>query len=348
MGRACIFWLILVLCLSSLGGISIVMTTPDSSSLESTSEIHDLRISQVCTEVETLFERTIILSQVWDRLVLNMTVQNHGDHLENVFLKVTANGAPVQASFSAFEEVGLIQAFSYQFEVPQTLFMTLNCSDQTQVQFEILVLLDFGVTLGAPIVDFAIRRAQLIALNLVKPLERQLLPLFQANQYQIQPVKYSFLKKNFLISPVLYVQIPEDMQLHCTMSVLLRGTKINFVTIDDQTFYPSETDFMINFNITKMHSLVSQDLFLTMVISPEYEGLYGLTQIVVETSIVGVLLPLSNQSFVNVLGTHPVPVIIMFPILLVILFGIPYYLVYQEHVSPRDKNIIDPQKQTKL
>ena len=345
MGR---FWLILILSLYSLGGISVVMTTPDSSSSEITTETHDLRISQVCTEVETLFERTIILSQVWERLVLNMTVENHGDHLENVFLKVTANGAPAQESFSAFEEVGLIQAFSYQFEVPQTLLMTLNCSKQSQVHLDILVLLDFSKTLGPPTVDFVIHGAKLIALNLIKPLERQLLPLLQVNQYQIQPVKYSFLKKNFIISPVLYVQIPEDMQLHCIVSVLLRGTKINFLTIDDQTFYPSESDFMINFNITKTSFLVSQDLFLTMVISPEYEGLYGLTQIVVETSIVGVLLPLSNQSFVNVLGTHPVPVIIMFPILLVILFGIPYYLVYQEHVSPRDKNIIDPQKQTKL
>ena len=348
MGRACIIWWILVLSLSSLSGISAVMTTPDSSSSKITSETHDLRISQVCTEGETLFERTVILSQVWDRLILNLTVQNHGDHLENVFLTVIANGALVRASFSAFEEVGLIQAFSYQFEVPQSLLITLNCSDQTQVNLEISVLLDFGMTLGAPIIDFAIQGAQLIALNLVKPLERQSLPLLQANQYQIQPVKYSFLKKNFLISPMLYVQIPEDMQLHCTVSVLLRGTKIKFVTIDDQTFYPNENDFIIDFNITKTSTLVDQDLFLTMVISPDYEGLNGLTQIVVETSVVGVVLPLSNQPFANVLGAHPVPMIIMFPVLLVTLFGIPYYLVYQEHVSPRDKDIIDPQKQTKL
>ncbi|MFX1535909.1 MAG: hypothetical protein ACFFDI_16965, partial [Promethearchaeota archaeon] len=191
-----------------------IYITGVTSSSAGTIEVHDLRISQAVTEVETVFERTIFLSQIWDRLVLNMTVHNRGDHLENVFLKVIANGAPVQATFSAFEEVGLVQAFSYQFEVPQVLMLSLNYSKQTQVQLDILIVLDFGVTLGAPIVDFAIQSAQLIALNLAQPFKRQDLPVFQVNQYQIQPVKYSFLKKNLLFSPVLYVQIPEDMQLH--------------------------------------------------------------------------------------------------------------------------------------
>ncbi|MFX1515753.1 MAG: hypothetical protein ACFFC6_05545 [Promethearchaeota archaeon] len=343
MGRSCSFWLILILMLSLFGGMSVVIATPDYSFSGITSETHDLRISQVCSNVETLFERTVILSRVWDRLILNMTVQNHGDHLENVFLRITTNEAPIQASFSAFEQVGLLQAVSYQFEVPQTLVMTLNYSEQTQaLLLEISVLLDFTTTLGTPKVDFTIQEAQLIALNLVEPLKRQTLPLIQVNQYLIQPVKYSFLKKNLYISPVLFVNIPENTQLHCTVSVLLHGTKIKYLTIDDQTFYPSETDFMINFNLSKTRSLVGQELFLSMVISPDYEGLNGPTQIVVETSVVGRLQPFASQQAINVLGAHPVPIIIMFPVLLVLLFGIPYYLVYQEHLSPREKNIIDP------
>ena len=348
MGRSYLFWLILILNLLLFNGVLTVIAIPDYSFSEITSETHDLRISQVCSNVETLFERTVILSRVWDRLVLNITVQNHGDHLENVFLRITTNDAPIQASFSAYEEVGLLQAVCYQFEVPQTLVMTLNYSEQTQVHLGILVLLDFATTLGAPIVDFTIQECQLIALNLVKPLQRQPLPLFQVNQYLIQPVKYSFLKKNLYISPVLYVNIPENMKLHCTVSVLLHGTKIKYLTIDDQTFYPSETDFLISFNLSKTSSFVGQDLFLAMVISPEYEGLNGPTQIVVETSVVGILILLSNQPSVNVLGAHPVPALIMFPILIISLFGVPYYLVYQEHLSDRDNTILDPQKQTKL
>jgi hypothetical protein len=277
-----------------------------------------------------------------------MTVQNRGDHLENVFLKVIASGAPVQATFSAFEEVGLVQAFAYQFEISQTLLTTLNYTGQTQVQLDIILVLDFGVTLGTPMVDFTIQGAQLIALNLAQPLERQSLPLLQANKYQIRPVKYSFLKKNLILSPVLYIQIPEEMQLHCTISVLLHGTKINCLTIDDQTFYPSENDFKIDFNITKTTSTNNQDLFLRMIISPDYEGLEVPTTIIVEVTAVGVLQSRSSAPFVNVLGVHPIPVLIMFPILIISLFGVPYYLVYQEHLSDRDNDILDPQKQTKL
>ncbi|MFX1506074.1 MAG: hypothetical protein ACFFDC_08160 [Promethearchaeota archaeon] len=324
------------------------VTPSASSSTNIPFETHDLRISQVVTEVETVFERTIIPSQIWDRLVLNMTVQNRGDHLEHVFLKVTANGAPVQATFSAFEEVGLVQAFSYQFEVPQMLLVTLNYSKQTQVQIDIMLVLDFGVTLGAPMVDFVIQGTQLIALNLAQPLVNQPIPLLQANQYQIQPVKYSFLKKSLIISPILYVQIPEEMQLCCTVSVLLHGSKINSLVIDDKTFYPSENDFKIEFNLTKTPPTINQDLFLTMIISPDYASLEGPTQVNVEVTVVGVLQSRSSDPFMNVLGSHPVPVLIMFPFLIITLFGIPYYLVYQEHVSDRDNHLLDPQKLTKL
>jgi len=52
------------------------------------SETFDLRITRVVSEVETTFKRNLVLSRVWDRLVLNMSVQNFGDDLENVFLKI--------------------------------------------------------------------------------------------------------------------------------------------------------------------------------------------------------------------------------------------------------------------
>ncbi|MFW9903662.1 MAG: hypothetical protein ACFFFH_04975 [Candidatus Thorarchaeota archaeon] len=346
MDRSGIF---LGLILASILLFTCIGVSPSSSSSTSIySETHNLRISQVLTEVETEFKRTIILSRIWDRLVLNMTVQNRGDFLENVFLKVIANGAPVQATFSSFEEIGLVQAFSYQFEVPQMLLVTLNYSKQTQVQLDITIILDFGVTLGTPVVDCLIQGAQLIALNLAQPIESQILPLLQANQYQIQPVKYSFLKKNLILSAVVYVHIPEDMQLLCTVSVLLHGTKINYLTIEDQIFYPSGNEYMIAFNLTKTLPSVGQELFLTMIVSPDYDSLDVPTQVIVEVTAVGVLQSRSNAPFVNVLGVHPVPALIMFPILIISLFGVPYYLVYQEHISDRDNNILDTQKQTKL
>ena len=85
-----------------------------------------------------------------------------------------------------------------------------------------------------------------------------------------------------------------------------------------------------------------------MIISPDYDSFYVPTRVVVEVTAVGVLQSHSSAPFVNILEVHPIPVIIMFPILIISLFGVPYYLVYQEQSSDPDNNILDPQKQTKL
>ena len=68
-----------MLSILSFYGVLVIEITATYPSLDPFSETHDLRISQVLTEVETTFQRTIILSQVWDRIILNITVQNDGD-----------------------------------------------------------------------------------------------------------------------------------------------------------------------------------------------------------------------------------------------------------------------------
>lgn len=315
----------------------------------STSETFDLRISQIVTEVESTFQRKIVLSRAWDLLILNMSVQNFGDRLDNVFLKVKTNGAPTQSTFSTFEDVGLIQAFCYQFELPQTLVLTLNCTKQTEIQLEILVILDHGVSLRDTNVNFSVQKAQLIALDLLPPVEREILPLLSADhQFQIQPVKFSFQKKNLLASPILLVQVPPGMQLACTVSVTLQGTGIDYLMVDEQTFHASERSHSISFNLTITETSENQVLPIKVLVAPDYEGLSGLTRIFLSFTISAVLEPLPSSPFVHVLGAHPIPGWLMFPILLIGLFGVPYYLVYQEHLVNRDENIIDPKKLTKL
>jgi len=313
------------------------------------SETFDLRITRVVSEVETTFKRNLVLSRVWDRLVLNMSVQNFGDDLENVFLKIYTNGAPIQATFSTSEEVGLVQAFSYQFEIPQTLILTLNNTKQTELQLEILLLLDHRVSLRDPYVNFHIQKAELIAFELPQPLTREFLPVFNANhQYQIQPTRYSFLRKNLFITPVIYVQVPSGMELICTVLITLQGTGINYLTVDDQTIDVSEKSHSISFNSTMSKLYEDQDLSLTVSVAPDYEGLSKLTRVILSISVIGVLESRSTSPFVDVLGSHPIPGVLMFPILVISLFGIPYYFVYQEHLVDRDEDILDPKKQTKL
>ena len=91
-----------------------------------------------------------------------------------------------------------------------------------------------------------------------------------------------------------------------------------------------------------------QGLPLKILVAPDYEGLSGLTNISLSFTASGRLESVPISSFDDVLGSHPVPGWLMFPILLVSLFGVPYYLVYQEHLTSRDNNILDPKKQTKL
>lgn len=312
-------------------------------------EIYDLGISEVVTDIEATFQRNIVLSRVWDRLLLNICVQNFGDNLDQVFLKVKTNEAPAQATFNTLEQVGLIQAFSYQFEIPQTLVLTLNNTKQTEITLEIFILLDHGVSWRDPNVQFSIKEIQLIALDLAQPLEREPLPIYNAqHQYQIQPVKYSFLKKNLLASFILYVHIPSGMQLAASVTIILQGTRINYITVYEQIFNANKRSNSISFNLTMPETSEDQDLFLTVSIAPVYDGLSELTIIRLSIAIEGVLQQSFSSPFVDVLGSHPVPGVIMFPILLISLFGVPYYLVYREHLLDRDENILDPKSKTKL
>ncbi|MHA2243994.1 MAG: hypothetical protein ACXADY_03415 [Candidatus Hodarchaeales archaeon] len=329
---------------------SVTIAIPQSPIIATTvSETFDLRISQIVSEVESTFQRKVVLSRAWDLLILNVSVQNFGDRLDNVFLNVKTNGVSTQSTFSTFEEVGLIQAFCYQFEMPQSLILTLNNTKQTEIQLELVVLLDPGVSLRGPNLNFSVQKAQLIALDLIQPVERENLPLFSANhQFQIQPVKFSFQQKNLLASPLLLVQVPPGMRLACTVSVTLQGTGINYLMVEEQTFSTSGRSHSISFNLTITETSENQGIPIEVLVAPDYEGLSGLTRLFLSFTIFAVLEKLPSSPFVHELGAHPIPGWLMLPILLISLFGVPYYLVYQEHLVNRDETIIDPKKLTKL
>ncbi len=331
--------------LGSISTATVHNTTTEITPLEK----FDLGLTGVITEVESSFKRNMVLSKTWDHLVLNMTIQNFGDPLDNVFLKVNVNGVPTQATFSTLEQKNLAKAFYYQFEVPQTLVMILNHTKQTEVELEILVILDHAVALRNLYVNLSINCAELIGLNLVEPYERGNLPIFPVNHlYQIQPAKFSFLKKNLLASIILFVQIPSEMRLDCTISATLEGVGIDYLKVDDQTFYPNRSTRSIDFNYSISEISNDQGLPLTILVAPDYEGLSGLTNISLSLAVSGELESIPESSVNDVLGSHPIPGWLMIPVLIVGLFGVPYYLVYQEHITSRDNNILDPKKHTKL
>lgn len=315
---------------------------PNNTSI--VSESINLGISRTITEVETSFKRNLVLSRVWDRILLNMSVQNFGDQLDSISLNVKTNGAPVKATFRKSEQVGLIQAYSYQFELPQILSIILNYTGQTEIQLEILLQLDHDVSWRDPLVDFYVQEARLILLDLGEPWESQL--LYNADHlYQIQPVKYSFLEKDLLASLILFVHMPPQMQLLCTISIRMQPIGVNYLKVDDQTLSVSKGSHSIRFN-SSLTKTDKEPLFL--LISPDYESLSETTRIVLSISVVGIYQSRSTYPFGDILGSHPVPGVLMIPLLLIGFFGVPYYMIYREHLTEREQTILDPKKQTKL
>lgn len=312
-------------------------------------EKFDLGITEVMTEEEISFHRNIVMSQTWDQLLLNMSVQNFGDILENVYLQVKINNNFIQGTFSNLEEVGLVKAFSYQFEIPQTLLLVLNYTKQIEIKMEILVILDFGLMWHDPYVNFSIYGTELIGINLIQPYETEILPLFNVHhQYQIQPAKFSILEKDLLASPILFVRIPSEMQLDCMFLVTLEGIGIHYVTINDCSFYTNKASQTTNFNLSIIETTETQGLSMKVIVTPDYEEVTEVTYVSLSIYAFGVLNSTPVSPFDDALGSHPISSWLMFPILLVCLIGLPYYFVYQEHLVDKDKNILDLKTKTKI
>ncbi|UCE13419.1 MAG: hypothetical protein JSV04_14700 [Candidatus Heimdallarchaeota archaeon] len=315
----------------------------------SISEKYDLGITEIITEEEISFHRNIVVPRTWDQLLLNMSVQNFGDSIENVFLQVKTNGNLSEDTFSSLLDVGLVEAISYQFEIPQTLLLALNYTKQTEIILDILVIIDFGLVWHSPNVNFFINGAELIGIDLSQPYVNENLPLFNVHhRYQIQPAKFSILEKDLLASPILFVRIPSEMQLDCMFLVTLEGIGINYVTINDFSFYSSKGSQATNFNLSIKETSETQGLPLKVVVTPDYEEVLELTPVLLSIYAFGVLHSPPTSTFDDVLGSHPIPAWLMFLILLVCLIGVPYYCVYREHLEDKDKNPLTPNQKLKF
>ncbi|MFX0050557.1 MAG: hypothetical protein ACFE8U_04625 [Candidatus Hermodarchaeota archaeon] len=308
----------------------------------------DLGINEVVNETESVFQRNLFLSRSWNKLILNLSVQNFGDSLDKVVLQITTDGVQVQAIFNTLEQVGLIKAIAYQFEIPQSLIVHLNFTGQKELQLEIRLLLDHIVSWRSPKVNFKINKAELIGLNSSHINDNEELILLAANhQYQIQPADFSMLEKKLLAQSYFFASFPEDKQLDCTITVVSQGAELNYVSVDEEIFYSNKSQ-EIRFNWAFDYLPVNQFFLLNIIISPDYDNLNGITEIRISLNISGTLIQKANLSFEEFLGSHPIPGWLMHFILLIILFGIPYIKVYQEQVANQDERILDSKKQTKL
>ncbi len=307
----------------------------------------DLEISKIITESETTFFKSIFLERYWDNIVLNMTIQNFGDPLDGVVLRVSINDHIYQHAFNTWEQVGLIKAISYQFELQKNLILPLNISIKDLINIEILVILDHTVSVRKPNINFSVDQAEILTFDDPLPYEKMILPLFGAKQqYIIQPAELIFLEKKILAKTFLFSKIPHEMKLDTTISIELTGVGFDTVQINGDSFYPNSKSILI-FNLTikdKFDDFIS----LNFIVYPDYYQIHELTEINMLISISGKLKESPRSESKTELGPNPIPWWLMYPLILIGLFAFPYYSVYQEHLMKRDEEFIDLKRNIKL
>ena len=318
-----------------------------SSNNAITIEVIDLGLSDVITQSETTYNRTIFLEKEWNEIVLNMTIQNFGDPLDGVFLQVNMENYSSQRTFSKLEQVGFVKAISYQFELQQNLVLPVDYSDDGFVKIQILVILDHTASVQIPIISFSINQTEILVFDNPQPDENVLLPLFGGNQqYLIQPSSIFFLEKKIVVHTYLFSKIPFDMQLDATVTLSLDGVGFDKVQINGESFASKGNNYLI-FNLSLTESS-SHFCSLDFIIYPSYNQLSDLTEVSLFISISGKLNELSGSNSKNKLDPNPIPWWLMYPIILIGLFAFPYYYVYKEHLMARDEEFLDPKRSIKI
>jgi hypothetical protein len=178
----------------------------------------DLQLSEEIFISEVYFQRTFFLEKEWDLLVLNLTVQNLGDPFNGVVLQVHIDDNIISYRYNALEQIGLVKAYSYQFELHQNLILPLNYSGSGIKQIEIRIILDHVPSVILPNVNFSIVQGEILAFDYLQPTNNMQLPISSSNyQYLIQPANLVFLQKKLCLTTYLFCQIPSGMQLDSTI-----------------------------------------------------------------------------------------------------------------------------------
>lgn len=318
-----------------------------SSNNAITVEVLDLGLSDVITQSETTYNRTILLEKDWDQIVLNMTIQNFGDPLDGVFLQVNMENYSSHRTFSKLEQVGFVKAVSYQFGLQQNLVLPVDYSGEGFIKIQILVILDHTASVQIPIISFSINQTEILVFDNPQPYEDVLLPLFGGNQqYKIQPASIIFLEKKLVVHTYLFSKIPFDKQLDATVTIRLDGVGFDKVQINGESFDSKGNNFLM-FNLSLTESS-AQFYSLDFIIYPSYTQLSDSTIVSLFISISGKLNELTGSNSRNKLDPNPIPWWLMYPLILIGLFAFPYYNVYQEHLMARDEEFLDPKRNIKL
>ncbi len=328
--------------------ISTGLVSETQSTNENSSQVIDLFFSREMHEAETHYQRLVILtSDNWDILMLKMLVQNFGESLDNVLISVRSNEEIIERTFHTYEQSGLRNSLAHQFEQVQELVVPLNFTNREQISLSLTVMLDSLISWREPNYNFSIFSTSLHCVNLVQPEEQiQRLPVISSSHtYVVQPSQISLFSKKILSRCFIPISIPDGMELNSILNITMLGASFDFLTLGfGANLANGRNEAQINTTITSKG--INEHIWeLQLYTLPSFSSNDEFVSIRIFVEAQGILKPLNIDKNEEFFTTHPIPGIIMIPLLIFILFGIPYYYVYQEELTDKNDQIIEYDKE---
>ncbi|MHA1975103.1 MAG: hypothetical protein ACTSW1_19110 [Candidatus Hodarchaeales archaeon] len=300
-------------------------------------DTYNLGIGETTSEIESNYTRFVALRDIRDYSIINFSVLNEGEPISSVTLQVKIANDLVVKTFRTTEKTALVETLSYQFELPQNLYIALNTLPSKDLSIEISVIIDPVIDWRESDISLKIEKVELVCFDTFELQEEdfnELLLLPEKQIFHLTPSKYTFLRKKIVIEGMTFVALPDDQVLECSVELKTDKIPILSVSVEDKTYYfNGENEIIINFTTTLTEN------FLSLVIEPDYESLISESNIEIRLAIQGRLI--KGDSLVLLKSKHPIPEWIMLPILVSILFGLPYYYAYQDMLTEKDKEILD-------
>ena len=314
---------------------------------ESSDQIIDLFFSSEMYEAEVHYQRLVILpSGNWDKFVIKMLVQNFGESLDNIFVSVRSNEESVEKIFNTYEQSGLRNSLAYQFEQVQEIIIPLNVTNVEQISLSLTVILDSLISWREPNYNFSIISTSLYCINFVHPEQNiQRLPIFSpSHTYVIQTTQIPLFSKKILSKCFVPILIPEGMELNALLNITMVGGSFDFLSLDfDSNTANGENNVQINTTING-EKLKEQFWEIHLYILPSFYSSDDFVSITISVEVHGILKKIARNNDEELLSSHPIPGLIMIPLLVFILFGIPYYYVYQEELTEINDQILEHDK----
>jgi len=324
---------------STTGFISKTRLTEEDSNY-----IIDLSFSREMYEAEAHYQRLVILpSGNWDKLVLKMIVQNFGESLDNVFISVRNNEETIECIFKTYEQSGLRNSLTYQFEQAQELIIPLNITNQEQILLSLTVMLDSLISWREPVYNFSILSTSIHCVNFVQPEENiQRFPIFSpSHTYVVQPAKISLFSKKILSKCFVPISIPDGMELNALLNITMVGASFDFLSLGFGANLANR-DSKVQINITIQGENLNEEFWeIYLYILPYFSSTDDFVSITIDVEVHGILKKITTCNDDDSLSSHPIPGLIMIPLLVFILFGIPYYYVYQEELTEKNDQILE-------